>query len=213
MKNIIVVGFGGFGREVAWLAKDCGYNVLGFLDDEALVGEQGGQQILGAVDRWVDFPNAEFVVAIGSPRIRKMVVDKMLFSGTPAFATLIHPSVIMSGSVIVGSGSVICAGCVLTVDVEVLEHVIINLNVTVGHDCFIGSLVTIAPMVAISGSVNISSGVEVGTGASIRQGIQLGKGAMLGMGGVLTRDAEENYIYVGSPAKVLKKLPGLSGEI
>ena len=147
------------------------------------------------------------VVAIGSPRVRKKVVDQLLSEGLEAFATLVHPSVMMDESVKVGKGTVICAGTIATVDISIGEHVILNLNVTVGHDDIIHDFVTVAPMVALSGNVTLFPGAEVGTGAAIRQGVEMAAGSMLGMGGVLTKNTEENTIYIGSPAKVFKPLP------
>lgn len=207
MKQIVIIGFGGFGREVAWLAKDCGRSVLGFLDDKAEPGSHGAYNVLGKVAEWQKFANAEFVVAIGSPRVRKTVVDQLLSEGLEAFATLVHPSVMMDESVKVGKGTVICAGTIATVDISIGEHVILNLNVTVGHDDIIHDFVTVAPMVALSGNVTLSPGTEVGTGAAIRQGVEMAAGSMLGMGGVLTKNTEKNTIYIGSPAKAFKPLP------
>lgn len=207
MKSIVIVGFGGFGREVAWLAKECEREVLGFLDDNAKPGKQGAYTILGGLDSWADYSDSEFVVAIGNPRVRKQVVEKLIARGLDAFATLVHPSVRMGENVNVGKGTMICAGCIVTVDIAIGNHVILNLNVTIGHDDVIRDYVTVAPMVALSGNVILEPGVEVGTGAAIRQGIKMAEGSMLGMGGVLTKNSEANTIYVGSPAKPLKQLP------
>ena len=207
MKQIVIIGFGGFGREVAWLAKDCGRSVLGFFDDRAEPRLHGAYNVLGKVAEWKKFANADFVVAIGNPRLRKKVVDQLLFEGLEAFATLVHPSVMMDESVMVGKGTMICAGTIATVDISIGEHVILNLNVTVGHDDVIHDFVTVAPMVALSGNVTLFPGTEVGTGAAIRQGVEMAAGSMLGMGGILTKDTEKNTIYIGSPAKPLKPLP------
>lgn len=207
MKELIIVGYGGFGREVAWLAEDCGYSVPGFLDDGVAAGKYGAYRVLGNVAKWAEYEQACFVVAIGNPRVRKKVVAAMSRQGKPPFATLVHPSVIMSKSGTIGTGTMICAGTVATVDFTVGEHAIIYTNCTVTHDDRIGDFVTIAPLAAISGNVALGDGVEIGAGASIRQGVTMGAGSMLGMGGVLINDAEPNQVYVGSPAKPLKALP------
>lgn len=209
MKSIIVIGFGGFGREINWLAKECGKKVLGFLDDSIEPGEYGSYIVLGSTDKWTDFPDSEFVVAIGDPRTRKKIVTALIDQGLNSFATLIHPNVKMDSSVNVGEGTVICAGCIATVDISIGRHVILNLNVTLGHDDVISDFVTVAPMVALSGEVTLDEGVEVGTGAAIRQGVRMNCGSMLGMGGVLTKNTVENTIYIGSPAKPFKELSGL----
>ncbi|WP_336175049.1 acetyltransferase [Alloalcanivorax xenomutans] len=208
MKPIIIVGYGGFGREVFWLARDCGRDVLGFLDDSEPAGDYGRYKVLGPVKDWLNFSDIEFVVAIGNPRTRKKVVSIMEENGQPDYATLIHPTVVMDlATVKIGEGTMICAGCVGTVDFELGKHVIVNLKCTLAHDDVIGDFVTIAPLTAISGNVTLNDGVEVGTGAALRQGVTMASGAMLGMGGSLTKDAEPNTIYVGSPAKPFKELP------
>lgn len=210
MAPLVIVGYGGFGREVFWLARDCGREVLGFLDDSVTPGEKGRYEVLGPVDNWSKYAEsgAEFVVAIGNPRVRKKVVEAMYSEGAPRFASLVHPSVVMDReSVKVGRGSLICAGCVGTVDFEIGEHVIVNIKCTIAHDDVISDFVTVAPLVAISGNVTLEAGVEVGTGAALRQGVTMGSGSMLGMGGTLTKDATKNKVYVGSPAKEFKDLP------
>lgn len=208
MKDIIIVGFGGFGREVAVWAEDCGRDVAGFLDDATPVGLHGRFKVLGGVLSWSDYTDAQFVVAVGDPRTRKMLVEKMCSIGEPPFATLIHPTVVRDDSSReVGEGSIICAGCVMTTDYKIGRHVIINICSTVAHDNVLGDFVTVAPMVAISGNVTLENGVEIGTAAALRQGVHVAEGAMVGMGSVLTKDVPANTIFLGNPAREFKSLP------
>lgn len=208
MKDLIVIGGGGFAKEVLWLARDCGRKVRGVLDDnpETYHSKIQGITVLGPIDSWVSYSDCEFIIAIGSPRVRLKVYKQMLIKGTPHFASLIHPSVTYSNSVEFGVGVIICAGCILTVDIKVGNHNILNLNVTVGHECDFSEFVTVAPMAAISGNVSLSEFSEIGTGALIRQGLTVGRGAMLGMGGVLTKNIARYNIFAGNPAKKLKEL-------
>lgn len=208
MDKIVVVGGGGFAKEVIWLAQDCGYDVVGVLDDDTSMHGKTvlNVPVLGSVNEWLSIENCFFIVAIGSPRTRKLVVDKMFSVGMPKFATLIHPTVIMSNTVKINEGCIICAGMIFTVEIHVGSHTIFNLNGTVGHECQIGNFVTVAPMAAISGNVTLHDFVEVGTGASLRQGVTLNRGSMLGMGAVLTKDISDFVIFAGNPAKPLKEL-------
>lgn len=208
MKDIIVVGGGGFAKEVIWLANDCNRKVRGVLDDSAQTHntQVQGATVLGNVAEWVNYKNCEFIIAIGSPRTRRNVLNKMLTLGEPDFATLTHPSVRLSNTVSIDEGSIICAGSILTADISLGKHNILNLNVTVGHECEFADYVTVAPMVAVSGNVKLQPLVEVGTGAVIRQGLELAEGSMLGMGGILTKNIPERMIYAGNPAKKLKEI-------
>jgi sugar O-acyltransferase (sialic acid O-acetyltransferase NeuD family) len=208
MKDIIIIGGGGFAKEVIWLANDCNRKVRGVLDDlvQTHNTQVQGATVLGDVSSWVNYKDCEFIIAIGSPRTRQKVLEKMLTFGEPDFATLIHPSVRLSNTVSIGEGSIICAGSILTADISLGKHNILNLNVTVGHECEFSDYVTIAPMVAVSGNVKLHYLVEVGTGAVIRQGLELAEGSMLGMGGILTKNIPERMIYAGNPAKKLKEI-------
>ena len=207
-KPIVIVGACGFGKEVAWLAKECGRVVSGFLDDDADLhgSEIFGLPVLGGIDTVSNYKESDFIVAIGSPAVRSKLVGRVV-TQLPSvnWASLVHPSVSLDPSVKVGAGSLITAGCVLTVDIVIGEHCIVNINSTVGHDCVFSDFVTVAPLVAVSGNVTLRSCVEVGTGASIRQGVTIEEGAMLGMGAVLTKNQPANSVFVGSPAKELRR--------
>jgi len=212
MKKIIIVGGGGFAKEVIWLAEECGYQVIGILDDnEDMHGKKVLDiPVLGSVEQCHKYNQYQFILAIGSPRTRLAVYKKMQQDGQVNFATLIHPDVKKSKHVSFGEGSIVCSGCILTVDISIGRHCIININSTVGHESHLGNFVTIAPIVAISGNVTLADYSEIGTSAAIRQGVTIGKGAMLGMGGILTKNIPENGIFVGNPAKLLKELPSIN---
>ncbi len=208
-RELVIVGASGFALEVFWLAQRAGYKIAGFLDDSEERQNKVilGLKVLGKIDNWANFSDVLFVIAIGSPRVRKQIYERMVVGKKkPEFATLIDPSALLGPNVSFGAGSIICAGVVATVEINAGAHVIVNLNSTIGHETNIGDFVTIAPLAAISGRVCIGELVEVGTGASIKQGVTLGHGSMLGMGGVLTKDIPNDALFFGSPAKFVKTI-------
>lgn len=206
MQDLIIIGGSGFGKEVIWLAQETNqFTVIGILDDNALPGSKIlNIPVLGKVSDVSKYASASFSIAIGNPRVRQKIANKLLDLGIKNFANLIHPSVSRSKYIEMGIGNIICAGATLTTDIVFGDHNIININSTVGHDCRINNFCTVAPLVAISGNVTLNNLVEVGTGAVIRQGLTLEAGSMLGMGGVLTKNIESNQIFIGNPAKFFK---------
>ena len=208
MKKIIVVGAGGFGKEVAWMAKRCGYEVLGFLDStpDKQNTKIMGLDVLGPLEYAERFLDYEFVIAIGNPRARKKIIDLFFKNEQFCFVTLIDPSSIVGENILIAEGSIICAGVILTVDVSIGRHTIININSTIGHDVIIKDFVTIAPNASVSGNIVLNDLVEIGTNATLREKLNIYEGAMIGMGAVLTKDVEKNHIMVGNPAKILKIL-------
>lgn len=208
INDIVIIGAGGFGREVAWLIEEINknepqWNLLGFIDD-GLESDRmiNGYPIIGNID-WLISQNLSVVVAVGDPITKKKIIDRLLESKNQ-YPILIHPSVISSKRVSIGEGTIICAGSILTVNISIGKHVIINLDVTVGHDVIIGDYSTILPSANISGAVNIDNCVSVGTGSAIIQGVHIGENTVVGAGAVVVKNLPSNCTAVGMPAKPIK---------
>jgi len=208
--KLIIVGGGGFCREVIWLARDCAtkWDIVGVLDDNPAMLQQTlcGIKVIGNIADCMNFPDANFVVAVGSPRTRRTIVDRMQLCGDVNFATLIHSSVLKSDFVEIGVGSIITAGCILTTQISLGRHSIVNLGCTIGHDVVAGDFCTLAPKIAVSGNVTFGAGVEVGTGSTIIQGLEIGQGSFVGAGAVVSKNIPPNVLVVGCPARQVKTL-------
>lgn len=210
MKDIVVIGAGGFGREVMWLIEDINkvrqYNILGFIDDNPeIIGKIiNNYPVLGNTD-WLLDKELYVVNAIGDPIIKKKVCLKLQNSRN-IYPILKHPSAIVSKLVNIGEGSIICAGNIITVNIEIGKHVIVNLDCTIGHDAIIKDYSTILPSVNVSGAVTIGECVSVGTGSAIIQGVKIGANSIIGAGSVVVKDIPESCVAVGIPAKPIKQI-------
>lgn len=209
MKDIVIIGAGGFGREVAWLIEDINkvtheWKIVGFVDDgEPMQGKEiNGYKVVGNVE-WLKRQALHVVIAIGNPASKKKVIERLAESKN-IYPVLIHPSVICSDRVKIGEGSIICAGNIITVNVEIGKHSIINLACTIGHDAVLGDYTTVAPVVAISGCVTTEECVNIGTGAALIQGVTVGENTIIGAGAVVVMDLPANCTAVGAPAKPIK---------
>lgn len=208
MKDIVIFGAGGFGREVQWLIerlneRSLEWNILGYIDDRVEIGtEVDGYSVLGGIE-WLLECEISLAVAcaVGNSEIRKGIIDKISENENVFFPNLIDPSVLMSVRVNMGVGNLICAGTILTVDIEFGDFNIINLDCTIGHDASLASFVVIYPSVNISGNVEIGEGCEIGTGTQILQGKVVADGVIIGAGSVVTKDIMESGTYVGVPAR------------
>lgn len=60
--------------------------------------------------------------------------------------------------------------------------------------------------------VTIGKGSMIGSGSTILSGVTIGEGVVVGAGSVVTKDLEANGVYVGSPARLVKKLDPLVHE-
>ena len=208
---IIIVGAGGFGREVLDVIRTMNSNepcwdFRGFVADDRPdleVLARLGAEWLGPVDTYLARPNADgYVIGVGDPHARRALADQFDAQGLVA-QTLVHPSATFGEDVEMDPGSVICSHVSITTNVRLGSHVHVNLNSTVGHDCRIGDFVTINPLVAVSGDVTIAPMATMGTHSSILQGLLVGTGAFVGAGAVVTKDVDPDMTVVGVPARPL----------
>jgi sugar O-acyltransferase (sialic acid O-acetyltransferase NeuD family) len=212
MKSVVIVGAGGFGREVIEIFKDNNkqkkkWNILGFIDSNIeLKGKTiNNYPVFGGLDWFESHKDVECVCAIGEPKNKKKVVE-ILQNMDVKFCKAIHPSVIMSEFVEFGEGVIICAGTILTVDIKIGNHVIINLNCTIGHDSIIEDYCSLMPTVKINGNNHLHEGVYIGTGATFIHQISVGAWTTIGAGAVVVNNIPGDVLAVGVPAKVLKSL-------
>jgi sugar O-acyltransferase (sialic acid O-acetyltransferase NeuD family) len=206
---LVIVGAGGFGREIAWLVEEINatrraYELLGFLDD-GTTNTAEGYPILSSVEQWIAKPETgvELVCAMGDPFTRFRIVRRLATVGA-RFATLIHPEARRSRWVEVGAGSMICAGNILTTNITLAEHCLVNLDCTIGHDSILGAFSSLMPGVHVSGEVRLGEGVYVGTGAAIINGVEVGEWTTIGAGAVISSSLPARVIAVGVPAKPIK---------
>ena len=211
-KNIVIIGAGGFGREVQWLierinkAQGQTWNLLGYVDDGVAVGTLiDDLPVLGNLDYLINAETPLAVAcAIGASNTRKKVIDRIITNNNLMFPNLIDPSAIGSERNKFGQGNIVCAGNIFTIDICMGDFNIVNLDCTIGHDARLGSFVTLYPSVNVSGCVTVENETELGTGSHVIQGIAIGTEAIIGAGSVVIRDIPAKCTAVGNPAKVIK---------
>lgn len=214
MKELYIIGAGGFGREVAWVVerineKEPTWDLKGFIDDnQALWGQtMDDYEVIGGCDYLRNIPRDVWVLcAVGASKTRKKIIDGLGGSAHVHFATVVDPSVQMSKRVQIGEGTMICAGNIITVDVTIGKHNIINLDCTIGHDAVLGDFVTLYPSVNVSGCSTIGCETELGTGMQTIQGMKVGSHTIVGAGAVVIREIPDHCVAVGSPAKPIRFL-------
>jgi len=207
-ERIAIVGTGGHGREIAWLAEQVGVarDKIAFVVherfrvDDVLDGLRVHTLESGSCDGW------PYIVAVGDPCMRQHLARECEARRMEAI-TLVHPDVALHSTVSLGLGVVISAGAILTVNVTLADHVHVNVGATISHDCVVGRSSTISPGAHIAGHVHIGERVFVGIGAIVRNGtanspLLIGNDATVAAGACVVRHVQPSTVVMGVPAKV-----------
>lgn len=112
-------------------------------------------------------------------------------------------SLIMGDGVEVGGNTCIDRGALS--DTIIGSHTKINNQCHIAHNNVIGENVEITGCVNVSGGNVIGDNVWLAPNSSLVGYIHIGEGAVLGMGAVAVKDIPAHEVWVGNPAKFLKK--------
>ena len=208
MKKLLIIGAGGFGREVLEYAKDmkeagnAEWEIEGFLDDNlnALDGYSYEHGITGTIKDHKAESKYVYICAIGDPKTKLTVGRRFLKEGAE-FINIIHPTAHVGRTCVTGTGVVLCPGALLTADVTLGNFVAINLRSTCGHDVTVGDGCTISCFCDLMGFSSLGEGAFLGGGTSILPGIKIGDHAVVGAGSVVISDIEAGATAYGVPAK------------
>lgn len=202
MKNLVIVGAGGFAREAySWINQTAKkeYLVVGFYDEFS----DNRKSILGlpVLNNFEAYRGTDFLPCVGDPNLKLTLSQKAHQAGLLMCTPIIHHSVTLGEGCRVGNGTILCPNVVLTMNVTIGHGVIVNLGVTVGHDAVIEDFTTLSPGANISGGVNVGLACYIGTNACIREKIDIGSKSIVGMGAVVTKPVLMGKTVIGNPAR------------
>ncbi|MGL5100570.1 MAG: acetyltransferase [Fusobacteriaceae bacterium] len=192
-KEVIIIGAGGHSKVIVDILKLNGRKIAGILDDNP-----NNQEAFGKLELIEKYKNIyDFVIAIGSNKIRKMISEKYKAN----YIVAIHPKAIIAGDVELEEGTVIMAGAIINSGSKIGKHCIVNTGAIIEHDNTIEDFVHISPGAVLAGTVKIGKSTWVGAGATIINNITVGENCVIGAGTVIVRDVRSESKIVGIPGR------------
>lgn len=200
IKKVIIVG--AF-HEMIELCEDCGYHIVGIIDNK-LQGDFMGYPVIGtdadAKQLYLSYSDCAIVITPDVPAVRIKLSNLYSQAGF-TFATVISPRASISRSARIGEGTVVQSGVNVSAGTIVGNFVKLNTNANIMHDNKVGDYATIAPNAVLLGYVNTGRSCYIGANSTILPDLIIGAAATVGAGAVVTKNVSNNVIVKGVPAK------------
>ena len=207
MKDIIIVGAGGFGREAYYLIQAINavtptWHIKGFISDIPvdLKEKMIDAPILGTIKDWQPSGKEVFAMGISSPKGKEKVAG-ILKSRGAFFETLIGPKVAICPTAVVGEGSVITYPSTIG-DFAKIGSFVNVAGSMIGQDAQIGDFSTTTGYANVT-NATLGKRVFVGSHAVILNNRKIGDDAFICAGSIVFHNVKSGTKVFGNPAKKL----------
>ena len=176
MRDLFIVGAGGFGREAIWtverinaLSQQPQWNIIGYADDDPKWKKGDnfeGFPILGTLEEASrDYPGASVFIAVGKNTKRADIAKRLRGHDFPA---IIDPKAQISPTTDFLEGAFIAAGAVVQVGAELGRFVIAGANSVVGHDAKVGDRVSFFANASTMSWITIGEDSVISCGVGVK---------------------------------------------
>jgi len=204
MKKVIIIGAGGHSAEITdyithynnSVATELCFDVVGYIDDnkENYDSYSFVSPYLGTIQDHEVSEEAEYIMGIANIQFRRTIVENLLQKGAK-FATLIHPSAIVSPSAIVGEGCVVAHNASIGPKAIIGNFNMLNSRCTIGHDSTIGNFNFIGPQVVLSGFTKVGNNNMFGVNSATIPTIEIGDNNTIAAGMIITKTVKDNETH------------------
>ena len=206
--DLIIVGAGGFGREVHMMLDEVfpsdSYRFKGFLaDDTNELADALGPNI-GSPEGYMPEPNDRFILAIGYMDARMRLTQSLEGRGA-IFAEFIHPKAYIAKTARIGKGPVMFPFSVVSNAAQVGDHVHLNYYASVGHDVQVGRGCLMAPYATINGFSSLADAVYLSTHSTVVVKKNVGEHVKVSANSTVQHDVPPNSFVFGVPGRVMRQ--------
>lgn len=210
--SIYVLGIGHNSIAMIDLAEDCGYEIAGLYhyNNERTGENYFDFKIAGCTEDLLSKESLEgmnFLLTMGDNAIRTELYNKII-AKRGNVPTLVHPTATVSKRSQLGKGVLIMPQSIIQADVKIGDNSIVTLNTTISHSTSIGNNCFISGHNLIGAYVTIEDNCWIGQSCLVVSGTvtTIGHHSVLGAGSVLRNDMRPECLYLGSPARLIKRI-------
>ena len=214
-KPLIILGGAGHGSIIEACVKDnrkryndLEWDLKGFCNDYD--SEVDGYPVLGKLSDIPRLIHEGYFFAGGIHLIARNYKNQELFDGLSIpkdrLATIIHHTAFIDDTVVLEPGCFVMYNAYIAPRSVLGEGTMVKANTNVGHDVNIGRLCHIAMGSTIVSCVNIGNCSDVAVGATVLAHSTIGNYSMLGAASLLSHQIPDGEIWIGSPARFLKRM-------
>lgn len=208
MKELLILGAGGMGKEVYSIAKQSiGYGtdfvIKGFLDFPNDNWDDTLPPIISIEDEYVIQPNDIFVCSIGDIKLKRKICEKMENRGA-VFYTLIHKNAEIRDNVKIGRGCIIDCYTVVGFGAQIGKQCLIQNHAIIAHGVPIGDYSRIDCQVMLVGDVQVGNSCTIHTASVVNHHVKIEDEAIVGACSFVIKNVKHGTTVYGNPARELK---------
>jgi sugar O-acyltransferase (sialic acid O-acetyltransferase NeuD family) len=167
--RLLIYGSKSFALTAAELARHCGHDVLGFVDDfsqtSGVVGDFNQATITYSTN------DCGFLLAVGYSNLpARWEAWKRVRAAGYSLPSLVHPRAYVADSARIGDGCMVMAGSIVDVRAVLDEAVVVWPGACISHDCSIGRNTFVSPNAVVCGHTRVGAHCFLGAGSAIADG-------------------------------------------
>lgn len=209
MKNLIIVGAGGFGRDLYYIIMDSiGYNIdfkiLGYIDDnlDVMKGFSGYPKLLGKISDHEILEDQIYICSIGNIGLKHFIIESLISKGA-FFINIIHSTARIAKSSYLGKGVIIGPLVSIGANSEIGDHCILQTGVIIGHDAIIGDYSRIDNYSILVAGVILQKFCTIHSNSVINSKVLINEKATVGACSFVIKNVQSGTTVFGNPAKLL----------
>lgn len=209
--DIVIVGAGGFAREIETLLPtflpNAEYRLKGFLGkDQGVASEHDlTDRLLGDPEEYSPCPQDQFVLAIGNMDARRRTVEALI-AKRGRFLTLAHPTAYVAPTATLEDGVIVYPFACVSNNAYLETATKLNYYASVGHDTKLGKYCLLAPYATVNGFGVLEDEVYLSTHSTVAPQVRVGFQSKLSANSAAMKDVPKRSLVFGVPGRVVPRL-------